>query len=471
MHSAHRGSTVNLRAPLGRKGRMLVVCLLFMLFAPRPAGRVDALLGVPGASTWIVTALYACIAFSCLRLIARHRRTCAAFVGNNLAWCLLAAYGFLGIVWAVDAAFAFRGWVQLYGGLLVVVAAYALPSGTMALRRGLLLYISAFFVVSVAVLLGFPEFSWKGGAAVGINGSTSTFGTMCGVLILMAPFALRGIRHGLIYRVLLWAGLAVLLYLSHSRSSQSALVIGLSTVAVNLLGAQGRTEGRRGRGMAALFLGCLLLGVVGAAVSLIGVDPLHEIEATPSATSVTSRWSLWHASMQHGGARFFWFGHGLRGLTPEALQKTRGLPLDQPPPYEGLGGFLEVFLEQGLIGLVLLGAFFLAVGRHAQRAAARSRSAVWLRAAWVYMVVANVFQSCYGSPFSLILIAGLTCIRASEDFVSEADVHLPKKKRSRHEAHPRLQPAPQGGLTPPTVPETTNTPPENHPEVPNPISS
>jgi len=284
------------------------------------------------------------------------------------AYCLLSAF------WSDFPGQGLKRWVRAIGDLLMVLIIATDAQPVAALKRffsrvGFVLLPASILTLKYYPLLSHGYDDWGLQMNTGVTTNKNMLGVSAFVLTLGAAWqvlrlltikdqANRG-RHLLAQGTLLCFGIS-LLFSAHSATSGACFAIG-----VTLLILTSFPVFRRRPGMVHALISCIL--VLGGLVVLLGGQgaAAKAVGRNADLTGRTEIWALLVPMVPNPvlGAGFenFWFGprlgklrHTVASLTenPDDEGSNRGIN-------EAHNGYLEVYLNLGLIGLALIGLIFI----------------------------------------------------------------------------------------------------------------
>jgi exopolysaccharide production protein ExoQ len=288
------------------------------------------------------------------------------FFTSNLALVAFVGFGLMSVLWSDFPFIAFKRWFRDLGSYFAILVVLSDPRPLEAVRT--VLRRLAYLLIPLSILLNkyFPQISklydqWSGaGMFVGATQSKNMLGVLCLVSglfffwdtvtrwkerkekrtkrILMVNFAFIGMT--------LW-----LLYLSNSATSRVCLVIGCLVI----LATHSKMFQRHPGFVKTLVPSCFVLYLVlafgfdlnGQLASQLGRDP-----------TLTDRTLIWKTVLSEKtnplvgtGYESFWLGPRLRSVW-RAVGAMGGIT-------EAHNGYLEVYLNLGLIGVFLLGGLLI----------------------------------------------------------------------------------------------------------------
>jgi O-antigen ligase len=376
----------------------------------------------------------------------------------NVALTALLAFGLLSVLWSDFPFVAFKRWFKDLGTYLVILIALSDSRPFDALRT--LVRRACFLLIPLSILLikYFPGMgkqynSWTGDDYfIGVTTSKNMLGVLCLVSGLFFFWDLltrwRERKDWRTARILFVdvAFLAMTLWLlsiADSATSSVCLALGCAVIAT----AQSKTVKRNpalltatipvGIGVYLLLEFAFDISVIGALAEAVGRNP-----------DLTGRTQIWSVLISAGtnplvgaGYESFWLGPRLRWIWEQTEGVTGRIN-------EAHNGFLEVYLNQGLIGLFLLSIFLVRSYRTiCRRLGAPSSLSSLSLALWTVLLFYNVTESAFKNHLmwvafllGAITVPGLTR-RTRNEGASE-----------RHTSHP-LVPGRPGRGTPPSLPD------------------
>jgi exopolysaccharide production protein ExoQ len=299
--------------------------------------------------------------------VLNKRAVSLSEVIRNNGWLMaFVLYCFIAIFWSDFPFVAFKRWIKILGHPVMALIVFTEPDPAEALKR--LIKRSAYVLIPVSILFikyypawgrNFDE--WTGlPSNTGINAGKNGMGCVCMILgffffwqLLQTWRSPRGVarRNELL---LIGTFLLMILYLFRKLHSATAFLSLLSGILITIVVGM-RVVNKRLIGTYVI-LGALLLVVAELAFGLIG----HVVELTQHGDTLAGRAELWREllAMQANplfgvGFESFWLGGRL-----EALWEARWWR-----PTEAHNGYLETYLNLGLVGLFLLAGVIIATFR------------------------------------------------------------------------------------------------------------
>jgi exopolysaccharide production protein ExoQ len=302
--------------------------------------------------------------------VLNQRQVSLSEIVRNNGWLMaFLLYCFVAIVWSDFPFVSFKRWIKIIGHPIMILIVLTEPDPEEALTR--LMKRCAYVLVPISILFikYYPAWGrtfdpYTGLACnTGITKGKNALG--CDLLILGFFFSCYAVKTWRSERsrarkreLLLCAGfLIMILYLFRKADSATAflsLLVGLVVVA--LLGL--RFVNKRLIGMYVI-LGVITLVVAELAFGLIG----YVVDLTRHDTTLAGRAALWRELLAMDtnpifgvGFESFWLGERLAQLKATHWWQ----------PNEAHNGYLEIFLDLGLVGLLILVGVIIATFRKAR---------------------------------------------------------------------------------------------------------
>ncbi len=337
-------------------------------------------------------------------LISRSFRWDDFFTRN---WALMAflSFALVSVVWSDFPYVSFKRWFRDLGHYLMVLVVLSDPRPSEAVRTVLRRLCFLLIPLSIVLVKYYPEIgksysSWTGVAAYA---GATTGKNMLGVLCLVSGLFFfwdtvtrwsdrkeRRTRRIILVNVAFIAMTLWLLNLADSATSRVCLVIGCLVIAA----AHSRAVKRHPALLKALIPVCFCLylvlefnfGINAAIAGAVGRDP--------TLTDRTYIWSLLLSMNTNPlvgtGYESFWLGPRL-----ELVWQRFGVGLN-----EAHNGYLEVYLNLGLVGLILLAGFLISSYRTiCRRLKPPSSLASLSLALWTILLLYNVTEAAFKSQF------------------------------------------------------------------------
>ncbi len=290
-------------------------------------------------------------------LAARHKQLSALVRGNGLLLLFL-AYCLVSTQWSDFAFVAFKRWTKIVGDVMMVFIVLSDHEPMMAMRR--VLSRAGFLLIPASILFikyypgigrSYNVWNWEPMYG-GVTTTKNLLGMICLVYGLGSLWCFltaykqqksqqrsrQLLAHGVFLFMVVW-----LLHMSNSMTSISCFVIagGLMTVAeLNHVARRPATVHLLFMTAVGITFSTLFLGIGSGALQSMGRD-----------ATLTGRTDIWRLVLSVAGNPFvgtgfesFWLGSRL-----ETIWKDYGLHIQ-----EAHNGYLEVYLNLGWIGVILL---------------------------------------------------------------------------------------------------------------------
>lgn len=305
-------------------------------------------------------------------VLHRRRVSAAEFVRQNRWVSIYLCYCLLACLWSDFSFVAFKRWTKLFGQPVMVLILLTEPDPMESLTR--LLKRLAYLVIPLSILLVkyFPQWGrtfdvWSGFPTnCGITTGKNSLGCDCFILGLFFVWHFLRVRRrkkGAARRnelalCLVFLALVIwLLTLAHSATSLATLV--LAVAILSFLGLKGLNLRRVGAyvtgGLVVCVLAEMLLGVHNYVIAALGRDS--------TLTDRTYIWQIllnWDLNPVFGvGFESFWLGRRVEKFA----ELFHGIPIN-----EAHNGYLETYIQLGLLGLFFTLAMLLATYFKALRA-------------------------------------------------------------------------------------------------------
>jgi len=307
-------------------------------------------------------------------LIQRGRKT-IILLNGNLPILMYFSFCLLTVIWSDFPGVAIKRWIKALGDLAMILIVVTDEHPLAALRR--LFSRTSFILLPISLLLikYYPSLGrsydiWSGAQfATGATLDKNMLGVITFVLLLGATWRALGLfrleeagshrfRHLLAQVILLAIGVSLLVDANSVTSSVSF------SLGVGLLLATGLRIIRRNPSTVHVLV--LLLVVVAISIKFFGVGA-RAAEALGRNATLTGRTDIWAAvipmvphPLVGAGFESFWLSPSVRRTLTDMFQ---GLPLN-----EAHDGYIEVYLNLGVIGLGLLGLILIDGYRRAVKA-------------------------------------------------------------------------------------------------------
>lgn len=311
----------------------------------------------------------------------------------NPWFLVLYIYMGLSIVWSDFGGVSFRRWFRSLGTLMMVCLVLTELNPAEAVKRMFIRFVGILVPLSIIFIYFVPQLGMmntSGGEAmvVGVTYHKNGLGQLCAVsgLFLLWMIALKSGRrvsernkiHELIQYALLSACLWLLFLVGNARSITA--IIAFAGGVACLFGISTFKSRPWSITLLAMFLGLMLL-----AFWEQGQDYFFSIAGRD--TSLTGRVDLWGDLIAIGSRNIlagkgfggFWVGDSAHNLWDTYTFR----------PNQGHNGYIDVFVDLGLIGLVILGGVIVAAFRNAWRTIGRNDVFGSLQFAFLFMICLN----------------------------------------------------------------------------------
>jgi exopolysaccharide production protein ExoQ len=310
--------------------------------------------------------IYSALIGAGMYVLYKRRIQFSEIIRNNQWLTIFFVYCFLAIFWSDFPFVSFKRWIKVLGHPVMVLVLFTEPDPVEALIR--LMKRCAYIIVPVSILFikYYPDLGrgfdlWSGGATnTGITANKNALG--CDCLILGFFFfwywvqirrteRSRARRKELFLVVGLLIAISWLLVTAHSSTSSISLLLAVMTVV--LLGIRFVNKRLIGTYVLitafAIIIAQSLFGIFDYALAFLHKDP-----------TLTDRTALWEELLRikinpilGAGFESFWLGKRREALWAKHWWQ----------PNQAHNGFLETYLNLGLIGLLILIALLVATYR------------------------------------------------------------------------------------------------------------
>lgn len=426
---------------LGAVGVGIIICALFWL--DRDGARVSGAIWVPYVwlliassrpiSAWITlgTPGYANDAYIDGSPLDRNVLTFVLLVGlfalskktqrvksilrANPQILIFFIYCLISLLWSDYPFVVFKRWVRSVGDIVVVLVIITENNWVDALNRVLTRVGFILIPLSIVFIRFYPSLGRaysRGGAPewTGVGTDKNALGMICmlfGVSLLwrwVSTYKNRGGKHRTHELVAISIVFTMILYLVLVVNSQTALSCFLmadTLIIVTALGPRFRKPllvSSMVGAMVAVCFSVLFLGIGGGALSAIGRD-----------ASLTGRTQVWQTILPYAtnawvgaGYENFWIGERLKTFT----RLLGGLN-------QAHNGYIEIYLNLGLIGLVLLGGIIFAGYRNILKGLRTSPEISRLKLAFFFICLVYNFTEASFKMMSPVWITFLWAVMAA----------------------------------------------------------
>jgi O-antigen ligase len=348
-----------------------------------------------------------------------RKRSALAFLRRNVPILLFFAYCAASVIWSDYSTVALKRWTKALGDLVMVMVVLTDPHPLAAVRR--VFARTAFVLIPVSVLLvkyypelgrGYDRWTWTpyyGGVAIGKN----SLGYVCLVFGLASLWRVLTafhdgsrwrpsqslIAHGVVVAMALW-----LFWIANSATSLGCFLVGGALLVLTTMPAFAR---------AAKTPYVLTAAIAVCAFLIVLLDAGHVfVQAMGRDTTLTGRTELWDRLLQMrvepffgAGFESFWLGDRVEQLWSVYWWHPR----------QAHNGYLETFLNLGLMGLGLVAYLFATGYRNATSAfrtspAAASLGLTFLVVALAYNLTEAAFKTMHPVWIALLLSTALPAI-------------------------------------------------------------
>ena len=339
----------------------------------------------------------------------------ASFLNQNLALMALVSYALLSVCWSDFPFVAFKRWFKDLGNYLIILVVLSDPQPVEALRTTFRRVCYLLVPLSILLIKYYPQdaihYSFWTGTPEYVGAATSK--NMLGVLCMVSGIFLfwdiatrwperkqRGTKPIILMNIAFAAMTLWLLSLSKSATSRVCLLIGCLVIAAAHSGIC-RHRPALLKVLIPLFICLYLILVFG-----FGVDINAAVAgAVGRDSTLTGRTDIWNAVLSThtnafvgAGYESFWLGSRLKEVWA----------ITGPGINEAHNGYLEVYLCQGIFGLLLLGGFLIASYRSiCKRLTSPSSFGSLAMALWTILLFYNVTESAFkGQLMWIVFLLG-----------------------------------------------------------------
>ena len=426
------------------------VIWLFILGSRLPSqwlgGQMGVVAGALEEGNPLDRSIFSALMLLAIGILASRSFKWADFLARNIVLVAFLAFALLSVIWSDFSLVALKRWFRDLGGYLMVLVVLSDSSPRTAMcvvfrRLCFLLVPLSVVLVKYYPAIGKQYDSWTGVAMYsGVTTSKNMLGVVClisGLFFFWDTLTNWADRKRRVTKQRISVNLAILvmtlylLQLSASATSQVCLVLGCLVI----ITTHSRTFQRHPRVFQAMIPASFLLylilafgfGMNGKLAGAVGRDP--------TLTDRTKIWSLvlsMHTNPLIGtGYESFWLGPRLQKIWQAGLGSLN----------EAHNGYLQVYLNLGLIGLLLAIGFLFASYRTIWRKLGTSSGLDSLAlGVWTVLVFYNMTEAAFGGLlWMLILLGSLRLperarhrVRSTPEFGFESSMeHLPPVCQSR----------------------------------------
>jgi O-antigen ligase len=303
-------------------------------------------------------------------VLYKRSTSLSEFVRNNRWVTIYLVYCLLAVLWSDYSFIAFKRWIKLFGQPVMVLIVLTEPDPMQALVQ--LMKRCAYVLVPVSVLFikYFPEWgrgfdAWTGqGSNTGITTDKNALGCDCFILGLFFVWHFLRVRqqeksvarrNELLLCLFFFVMIGWLLYMAHSSTSLGALA--LAIMMILFLGLK-FVDRRR--------ISIYLVAIVAVCAAAEGLFGIHDyiIQSLGRDPTLTGRTEIWQILLNYDinpilGAGFesFWLGEGAEKVSSHFSFQVN----------EAHNGYLETYINLGLLGLFITLALLMATYFKARR--------------------------------------------------------------------------------------------------------
>src|SRR5580704_616453 len=380
-------------------------------------------------------------------VLIRRRVQVGKLLRRNWAIILFFTYCAVSVLWSDYTDVSFKRWVKAFSDLVMVMIVLTDMNPLAAMKRllarvGFVLVPASILLIKYYPALGLSYNIWTWTPSyVGVTDHKNTLGMVCMVLaigflwrFLMAyqdiedPYRTRRLLvHGTLIGMSVW-----LFMQAQSMTSQACFLLGAIFLIATSLGFV-----LRKRSLVQLLVlvlvavpvSTLLLGVGGGALEELGKD-----------ATLTGRTDIWRLVLNMAGSPIFGTGFESFWLGNRA---DRMWNLYYFHPTQAHNGYIEMYLELGWIGVILLGAILFAGYRNALATLRTNPDLGRIRMAFIAVaLVYNVTEA----GFRMMTLTWFFCLLAAfvipEVAVEEAPAPVPADTAPNFEDWRQRQPVP-----------------------------
>jgi exopolysaccharide production protein ExoQ len=309
------------------------------------------------------------------------------------------AYLCFSVVFSPFPLVSLKRFIKTFGTLTMVLLVWTSEHPRKSITELFSWYLGVTMLLSLLFIYLLPgvgtTLEWDGYTSwVGIASQKNTLGGLAGLSSLFFLWVLlnreRCVRPGV--AVLLLALSLYLLAGSHSTTAQAIMAIGSVILVVRR--AMRATTGRRAAAMVLLWLVALVLGVVMLRLAVGKPLPEYVVEGLGKDITLTGRTFLWAEVVRYALQRPL-FGYGYGGFWIGDLGNDLWTTFTWRPN-QAHNGYLDVFVQLGVVGSVLFVGLLIQTG--AKIAAAMrndQRLASFLLVLYVSCIITNFSESTF----------------------------------------------------------------------------
>jgi O-antigen ligase len=371
-------------------------------------------------------AVFASLILLALAILLLRSFNWGGFFARNFFLAIFLFFALTSVLWSDFPFIAFKRWFRDFGGYLVILVVLSDPHPLEALRTLLRRLCFLFIPLSILLIKYFPSIGkqyefWSGNNMfVGAATSKNMLGVAClvsGIFFFWDTVSRwpdrkeRRAKLAIFVNLVLFAMTLWLLNLANSATSKVCLVLGCLVVVAAHMRRIKRHPGILKTLIPVALCAYMIMqfgfGISGELAGMVGRN-----------ANLTGRTDLWklllsmHTNPLLGtGYETFWLGPRLAFIWQSFAGGIN----------EAHNGYLEVYLNLGLIGLFLMGVFLIASYRNIGKAlSAGSHLASLSLALWTVLLFYNVTESAFrGSQLMWLafLLGAITVSQTAKDRV------------------------------------------------------
>jgi O-antigen ligase len=348
-------------------------------------------------------------------LVVRGRRS-GEFLRVNLPILAFFLYGAISVLWSDFPEVAFKRWSKALGNLVMVLVVLTDPDPSAAVKR--LLVRSGFLLIPLSVLLVkyYPELGrsydqWTGtpyynGVSIGKNGlgyvclvfGLASLSRFLAAFYRVKPRRINGtlIAHGVVLAMVLW-----LFWKANSATSLACFLIGGGLITLTSL---------RAFDLSPRAVHILLAGIVSLCLFGLFLDDAGLVQAMGRDPTLTGRTELWQELLRTSVDP--WFGTGFESFW---LGKRAKLLWEHHwwHPNQAHNGYLEIYLNLGVVGIGLLALLMASGYRNVVGALRRDPELGGLKLAYFMVaVIYNLTEAAFKvmHPVWIVFLLAITVV-------------------------------------------------------------
>ena len=305
--------------------------------------------------------IFLALILAALVVVVKRRKSVGALIQNNRWLCLYLVYCGISIAWSDFPVVSFKRYVKEIGNLLMVMIVWT--EGTPVAAVKVLMKRCAYVLIPLSIIMFkyYPEFGrsysrWTGDLSfTGVTNNKNSLGALCaisGIGLAWSLLSEQGRWRSALRNKKAWVQGGMLLMTvwvlveSHSATSLACFVLGVCILMATRIEAIRRNIGVYVVTAIVAVSGMLLMGNgLSVTTGMLGRDE-----------TLTGRTDVWHAAMGLGtnpvigdGYSSFWLGQRME----------RMWEMFSWHPTEVHDGYLEIYLDLGIIGLMFLAALLI----------------------------------------------------------------------------------------------------------------